>query len=253
MLAQAETEKLRSSLLSAVSHDLRTPLTSIAGSANTLAEENLDVETRRELAEAISEEADRLNQLLENLLQLTRLESGSLRIEKDWQPIDEVIGSSLERQRRALRGRKIHLDLPEEPLLVPLDGLLIEQVMQNLLGNAAKYSSEGTSIDVAARKTEAGIEISVTDRGVGLDPHECERIFDKFYRGRNVRSDSSRGAGLGLAISRGIVLAHGGRIWAEPRRDGGAVFKFVLPTEGGSLMLGDSIATDQEGNDAHVA
>ena len=253
VLAQAEVEKLRSSLLSAVSHDLRTPLTSIAGSADILVEGNLDAETRRELAEGISEEADHLNQLLENLLQLTRLESGSLRIEKEWQPIDEVIGSSLERQKRALRGRKIRLDIPEEPLLVPLDGLLIEQVMQNLLDNAAKYSSEETSIDVAARQTEAGIEISVTDRGVGLDPHECERIFDKFYRGRNVQSDSSRGAGLGLAISRGIVLAHGGRIWAEPRPHGGAIFKFVLPIEGGSLMLGDTIATDQEGNDAHVA
>jgi two-component system sensor histidine kinase KdpD len=253
ILAQAETEKLRSSLLSAVSHDLRTPLTSIAGSANALTEENLDVETRRELAEAISEEADRLNQLLENLLQLTRLESGSLRIEKDWQPIDEVIGSSLKRQRRTLRERTIHLDLPEEPLLVPLDGLLIEQVMQNLLGNAAKYSPEGAPIDVSACRTEAGVEISVADRGIGLDPHECDQLFDKFYRGRNVRTDASRGAGLGLAISRGIVVAHGGRIWAESRRDGGAVFKFVLPTEGKIPSLGGSIETDKGGNTADGA
>lgn len=253
VLAQAEVEKLRSSLLSAVSHDLRTPLTSIAGSADTLVEGNLDAEARRELAEGISEEADHLNRLLENLLQLTRLESGTLRIEKEWQPIDEVIGSSLERQKRALRGRKIDLDLPEEPLLVPLDGLLIEQVMQNLLDNAAKYSSDETAIDVAARKTEAGIEISVADRGIGLDLHECKVIFDKFYRGHNVRSDSSRGTGLGLAISRGIVLAHGGRIWAEPRPNGGAVFKFVLPTEGEIPSLGESITADGEGNTADGA
>jgi len=250
VLAQAEVEKLRSSLLSAVSHDLRTPLTSIAGSASILVEGNLDAEARRELAEGISEEADHLNRLLENLLQLTRLESGSLRIEKEWQPIDEVIGSSLERQKRALHGRHVHLDIPEEPLLVPLDGLLIEQVMQNLLDNAAKYSQEGTAIDVAACKTEAGIEISVADRGIGLDPHECKVIFDKFYRGHNVRSDSSRGTGLGLAISRGIVLAHGGRIWAEPRPHGGAIFKFVLPAEDESFILEDIISTDQEGNDA---
>ena len=252
MLAQAEAEKLRSSLLSTVSHDLRTPLTSIAGSADTLAKGNLDDETRRELAEAISEEADRLNQLLENLLQLTRLESGDLRIEKEWQPIDEVIGTSLERQKRALHGRQVHVDIPEEALLVPLDGLLIEQVMQNLLSNSAKYSAEGTPIDVSARQTEEGIEISVADRGIGLDPHECEQIFDRFYRGHNARSDTSRGTGLGLAISRGIVLAHRGRIWAEPRLHGGAVFTFVLPTAGRSLVLGDSIAADREGKDEDV-
>ena len=250
MLAQAEAEKLRSSLLSAVSHDLRTPLTSIAGSANTLAEEDLDDETRRELAEAIFEEADRLNQLLENLLQLTRLESGGLRLEKEWQPIDEVIGSSLERQKRTLRGRQVRLDLPEEPLWAPLDGLLIEQVLQNLLGNAAKYSAEGTPIDVSARNTKGGIEISVADRGIGLDPHECDQIFDKFYRGHNVRSDASRGAGLGLAISRGIVTAHGGRMWAEPRPNGGAVFKFVLPATERSPSLKDHCAASGGGDDA---
>lgn len=229
LLAQADAEKLRSSLLTTVSHDLRTPLTSIAGSASTLAEQDLDRETRRALANGITEEAERLNQLLENLLQLTRLESGILRVNKEWQPIDEVIGSALQRQKRILDERQVNIDLPSEPLWVPIDGLLIEQVMQNLLGNAAKYSCQGSAIDITARITGPGVEVSVADRGIGLDPEECEMVFDKFYRGQNVKSDASRGAGLGLAITRGIILAHGGKIWAEPRSGGGAVFRFLLP------------------------
>ena len=232
MLAQAEAEKLRSSLLSAVSHDLRTPLTSIAGSASTLVEQDLDEDTRKELAEGISEEAERLNQLLENILQLTRLESGSLRIEKQWQPIDEVIGSALQRQERNLRGRQVDVALPDDTAWVPVDGLLVEQVMQNLLSNSAKYSPEASPIAIAVRKTSAGVEVSVADRGIGITADECERVFDKFYRGGRAQADGARGAGLGLAISRGIILAHGGRIWAEPRVGGGAEFKFVLPAEG---------------------
>jgi two-component system, OmpR family, sensor histidine kinase KdpD len=232
LLAQADAEKLRSSLLTTVSHDLRTPLTSIAGSASTLAEQDLDQETRRALANGITEEAERLNQLLENLLQLTRLESGSLRVNKEWQPIDEVIGSALERQKNILDERQINIDLPSDSLWVPIDGLLIEQVMQNLLANAAKYSRQGSAIDITARMTGPGVEVSIADRGIGLDPEECEMVFDKFYRGQNVKSDASRGAGLGLAITRGIILAHGGKIWAEPRTGGGAVFRFILPKTG---------------------
>ena len=250
MLAQAEAEKLRSSLLSAVSHDLRTPLTSIAGSASTLAEQDLDEGARRELAEGISEEAERLNQLLENLLQLTRLESGSLRIEKQWQPIDEVIGSALQRQERNLRGRQVDVVLPDDAAWVPIDGLLIEQVVQNLLSNSAKYSPDASPIDITVRKTSAGVEVSVADRGIGVSTDECERVFDKFYRGQRAQVDGARGAGLGLAISRGIILAHGGRIWAEPRPGGGAVFKFVLPTEGRhSLFNGESPSSESSRED----
>jgi len=251
MLAQAEAEKLRSSLLSAVSHDLRTPLTSIAGSASTLVERDLDEDTRRELAEGISEEAERLNQLLENILQLTRLESGSLRIEKQWQPIDEVIGSALQRQERNLRGRQVDVALPDDTAWVPVDGLLIEQVMQNLLSNSAKYSPDASPIDIAVRETGAGVEVSVADRGIGISADECERVFDKFYRGGRAQADGARGAGLGLAISRGIILAHGGRIWAQPRVGGGAEFRFVLPAEGRRPMLnGESERTgDDRSND----
>ena len=233
ILAQAEAENLRSSLLSAVSHDLRTPLTSIAGSASTLIGDELDADTRRQLAETIYEEADRLNQLLENLLQLTRLESGSLRLRKEWQPIDEVVGGSLRRQKRILQGREVHLSLPDELVLVPVDGLLIEQVLLNLIDNAVKYSPKESPIDVSVSKSGGGVEISIADRGIGLDPLEYDRLFDKFYRGRQARNDAGRGAGLGLAICRGVVTAHGGRIRAELRPEGGAIFRFVLPIEEG--------------------
>jgi len=246
LLAQAEAENLRSSLLSAVSHDLRTPLTSIAGSASTLIEDELDADTRRQLAGTIYEEADRLNQLLENLLQLTRLESSSLRIKKEWQPIDEVVGASLRRQERILQGREVHLDMPDELLLVPFDGLLIEQVLLNLIDNAVKYSPEGSLIDVSVRKGEGGVEISIADRGTGLDPLEYDRIFDKFYRSRHLHNGAGRGAGLGLAICRGVVTAHGGRIWAEPRPEGGTIFRFVLPIEGGGPSPMDEKFRDVE-------
>jgi len=254
MLAQAEAEKLRSSLLSAVSHDLRTPLTSIAGSASTLVDQTLDEGTRRELAEGIREEAGRLNQLLENLLQLTRLESGSLRIEKQWQAVDDVIGSALDRQENALRGRRVDVHLPEgDSVWVPMDGLLIEQVLQNLLSNSVKYSPDASPIDISARQTQAGVEITLADHGIGLSPEECERVFDKFYRGKQAQVDRARGAGLGLAISRGIILAHGGRIWAEPRPDGGAVFKFTLPTEGNRPSLADLDEPGSKGDWEHVS
>jgi two-component system, OmpR family, sensor histidine kinase KdpD len=252
MLAQAEAEKLRSSLLSAVSHDLRSPLTSIAGSASILVERDLDADTRRELAKGISEEAERLNQLLESILQLTRLESGSLRIEKQWQPIDEVIGSALRRQERNLRGRQVDVALPDDAVWVPVDGLLIEQVMQNLLSNSAKYSPDASPIDIGVRGTRAGVEVSVADRGFGISADECERVFDRFYRGRRVQPDGARGAGLGLAISRGIILAHGGRIWAEPRSGGGTQFKFVLTTEGRRPSLDGGSEDAGEGKSDHA-
>jgi len=111
--------------------------------------------------------------------------------------------------------------------------------LQNLLSNSVKYSPDASPIDISARQTQAGVEITLADHGIGLSPEECERVFDKFYRGKQAQVDGARGAGLGLAISRGIILAHGGRIWAEPRPDGGAVFKFTLPTEGNRPALAD--------------
>lgn len=232
ILAQAETERLRSSLLSAVSHDLRTPLAAIAGSASTLVEETLDAATRQDLARTIYEESDRLSRLVENLLHLTRIESGSMKVDKQWHPVDEVVGSALRRAHQLLEAHGVETSISADCGLVPMDGLLIEQVLVNLLDNAAKYTPAGSVITVSADRTPEGAEIAVSDRGSGLDELERERIFDKFYRGAVISSDRGRGAGLGLAICRAIVQSHGGAIRAEPRQRGGTRFVFILPIHG---------------------
>jgi two-component system sensor histidine kinase KdpD len=226
---RSETERLRNSLLSAVSHDLRTPLATITGSASALVEQEarLDAAARRELAQAIQEEADRLNRLVHNLLEMTRLESGGVRVRKDWHPLEEVVGSALARVEKRLGERRVDIDLPPELPLVPLDPLLIEQVLINLLDNAIKYTPEGSPIDISAAVEDRAVGVTVADRGPGFAPGEEAQIFEKFYRGQD--AGTRTGAGLGLAISRGIVEAHGGRITAEPRAGGGAVFRFTLP------------------------
>jgi two-component system sensor histidine kinase KdpD len=226
---RSETERLRNSLLSAVSHDLRTPLATITGSASALVEQEarLGAAERRELAQAIQEEADRLNRLVHNLLEMTRLESGGVRVRKDWHPLEEVVGSSLGRVEKRLGERRVDIDLPTSLPLVPLDPLLIEQVLINLLDNAIKYTPEGSPIDISAAVEDRAVRVTVADRGPGFAPGEEAEIFEKFYRGQDAGTRS--GAGLGLAIARGIVEAHGGRITAEPRAGGGAVFHFTLP------------------------
>jgi two-component system sensor histidine kinase KdpD len=226
---RSETERLRSSLLSAVSHDLRTPLATITGSASALVEgENrLDAATRRELAQAIEDEADRLNRLVHNLLEMTRLESGGIRVRKDWHPLEEVVGSALARMEKRLGERRVVIELPPDLPLLPLDPLLIEQVLINLLDNAVKYTPGDTPIEISASVEDRAACVAVADRGPGFAPGEEARVFDKFYRGQEAGSRS--GAGLGLAIARGIVEAHGGRIAAETRPGGGALFRFSLP------------------------
>jgi two-component system sensor histidine kinase KdpD len=226
---QSETERLRNSLLSAVSHDLRTPLATITGSASALIEQEagLDAAARRELAQAIEEEADRLNRLVHNLLEMTRLESGGVRVRKDWAPLEEVVGSALARVEKRLGERRVDIDLPPDLPLVPLDPLLIEQVFINLLDNAIKYTPEGSPIDISAVVEDRAVLVTVGDRGSGFAPGEETKVFEKFYRGQDAGARS--GAGLGLAIARGMVEAHGGRIGAEPRAGGGALFRFSLP------------------------
>ncbi|WP_394847322.1 sensor histidine kinase KdpD [Pendulispora brunnea] len=230
---QIESEQLRNALLSSVSHDLRTPLAVVTGAASTLLERNIAEGTRRELTETILHESDRLNRLVRNLLDVTRVEAGALRVKKEWQPLEEVVGAALHRVDAALQGREIITDLPDDLPLVPLDSVLIEQVLVNLLENAAKYTPAHASISIAARaqhKPENQVQVTVADRGPGIAPGEEERIFEKFYRAQEGRG----GAGLGLTICRGIVAAHGGRIWAENRStdEGGAMFHFTLPIEG---------------------
>lgn len=227
---QIETEQMRTTLLSSVSHDLRTPLASITGAASGLLQNKHGLDARgRELAQIAYEEAERLNRLVGNLLEMTRLESGSVRVEKEWQPLEEVVGTTLLRLERQLENHPLKATLPDDLPLVPIDGVLIEQVLVNLIENAAKYSPPGTAIDLTAWAEGDDVVVEVADHGPGLPPGEEERIFDKFYR---VRPTTASGVGLGLAIGRAVVEAHGGRIWGCNRAGGGAAFRFTLPIGG---------------------
>lgn len=228
---QVETEQLRSALLSSVSHDLRTPLAVMRGAASTLVDddEKLSKGPRRDLASAILEEAERLDRQVRNLLDMTRLESGAVHVRKEWQSLQEVIGGAFNRVESRLGDRTVSITVPAD-LAAPFDGVLIEQVVVNLLENASKYTPDATPIDVTAEKGDGDVVVDVSDRGPGVPGDERERIFDKFHRGPSERTKG--GVGLGLTICRAIVTAHGGRIWVEDREGGGASFKFALPLEG---------------------
>lgn len=237
-LRQADAERLRSALLSSVSHDLRTPLTGIVGSAATLVEgaDILDPETRKELAQSIVEEANRLSRLVKNLLQATRLEAGSVQLSRTWFPLDEALSPALNRLHATLKPHPVTVALPPDLPFVDGDPVLIEQVFENLLLNAAKYTPPGTPIRLEARQEGDRLEVTVCDRGPGLPPGEEERVFEKFHHHPGRRGAS--GAGLGLAICRGIVTAHGGTMMAYNQTEGGACFKFdlpVAPSHGGNL------------------
>lgn len=228
---QMETEQLRNSLLSAVSHDLRTPLATIQGAASSLLDEGaaLGLDVRRELTQSIHDEAERLNRLVSDLLEMTRLQGGSARLNKEWQDIEEVVGSALNRMAPHLRGRPLNVRVPDDLPLVAFDGVLVEQVLINLLDNASKYSQAGTPIDVDVAAEEGGVRVCVSDLGIGLAPGDETRVFERFFRAAPSRAG---GAGLGLAICKAVLDAHGGRIWAENRHGGGARFCFVLPRAG---------------------
>lgn len=212
-LLQIESERLRNSLLSALSHDLRTPLAALQGLAETLARRGgLDADAR-EAAEAIRLQSQRINAMVHNLLDMARLQSGALRLNRQWQPVDEVVGSSLQLMGPALARHRVVLDVPAGLPLVELDAVLIERVLANLLENAAKYTPPGSELRIAARAHGAEIRLSVQDNGPGLPPGREEALFEKFTRGHS--ESPLPGVGLGLAICRAILAAHGGRIWAE--------------------------------------
>ncbi len=225
---EVETERLRNSLLSSISHDFRTPLTAIVGSASTLLD-RADVRsntTAVELLETIEDEAEHLSRQVQNLLETTRLESGALRVRKERYPLDEVIGTALERLKKTLSHRTVAVQIDESLPPVPMDGLLMEQVFVNLLENAARHTAAGVPISIDAKVENGSASIMVMDKGNGLAITDLERVFDKFYR-----HPASAGVGLGLSICRAIVNAHGGRIWAENHPNGGAMFRITLPLE----------------------
>jgi two-component system sensor histidine kinase KdpD len=225
-----EAEQLRSTLLSSVSHDLRTPLAVITGCASTLlqAPEVMDAATRQELTRNILEESERLNRLIRNLLDMTRLESGAVKVKRDLQSCEEVVGAALHRLESRIARRDIKVQIPSDLPLIPFDAVLIEQVLINLLENALKYA-EG-EIEIRASKGHSEVSIEVSDRGPGIPAGQEARIFEKFQRAAGDRGPA--GVGLGLTICRAIVASHGGRIWAKNREGGGATLTFALPTDG---------------------
>jgi two-component system sensor histidine kinase KdpD len=240
----AQTEQQRNALLSSVSHDLRTPLAVITGATSAMLSPQapLDEEARRALLETAYREARRLDQLVRNLLEMARLEAGELKIRKEPQPIEEVIGAALNHLDERLRGRDIDVRIPEDLPLVAFDSVLVEQVIINLVENAAKYTPAESPIELSAVASNVQVTIEIADRGPGVPERYRERVFEKFYR---VRDGEGGGVGLGLTICRAIVSAHGGRIWVTQRSGGGACFRFTLPLETakmeGSKMEGKSV------------
>jgi two-component system sensor histidine kinase KdpD len=221
-----EAERLRNTLLSSVSHDLRTPLAAITGAASSLLQPvALDAAVERGLKEAIYDEAERLERLVANMLDMTRLESGSLRLQREWHVLEELVGAALARVARTRKGRSVEVNVPADLPLVSVDGVLIEQLLVNLLDNAFKYTDPETRICVRAGASDGAVTVEVADEGPGLPPGSEEQVFDKFYRGPS----GERGFGLGLPICRAIVTAHGGRIWAENLQPRGVAFRFTLP------------------------
>jgi two-component system sensor histidine kinase KdpD len=231
---EIEAERLRTALLSSLSHDLRSPLGSIEGAASLLNSDNPPgADTRKELAAAILHESRRMNRLVANLLDMIRVETGSLAVKKEWQPLEEALGVALIRLDERLKSHPVLVELPEDLPLVPVDGLLLEQVFINLLENAAKYTPAGTGIAISAWPEAEAVVVEVADRGPGIPASELEAVFHKFYR--LSREERGNGAGLGLTICRGIVTAHGGKIWVEQGRSGGAAFRFTLPLQGPAM------------------
>lgn len=236
---RAKAEEMRSSLLSAVSHDLRTPLAAITGAVSTLRDPAAQFSPvqQDELLSDIQVEAARLERLVANLLDMTRVESGGLRVQRDWVPLEEMVGSALARLDRVLGGRPVEVSIATGLPLLSVDPLLVEQVLVNLIENAAKYTPPSSRIDIEGRQEGNSIVVEVKDRGPGIRAGDEQRVFDKFYRGGDT---TVAGAGLGLAICKGIVEAHGGTIGVENRSGGGAVFRILLTNAGGDAPTMDA-------------
>ncbi len=244
-----KTEQLRSSLLSSVSHDLRTPLATITGAASSIMEapQSLDLESCKDRAKEIYQESVRLNRLVTNLLDMTRLQSGTLAVKKTWHPIDEIIGAALSVMDDKLGRRTVKTEIPEDAGLIPVDPILIQQVLVNLIENAIKHTPDGSGIEVTAHYSDETIMISVADHGPGIPFDSRQQIFEKFYRDSSV----TFGAGLGLAICNGIIAAHGGEIWVEDNPGGGSIFRFALKLEEPSPIVNtDRLALPENGTSA---
>jgi two-component system sensor histidine kinase KdpD len=228
VLIRMESERLRNALLAALSHDLRTPLTSLVGLSDSLAiSAPALAPSQRELAEAVRDEAVRMNNLVSNLLDMARIQSGEVKLNLQWQPFEEVVGSALHACRSQLARHQLQTRLPRDLPLVRFDAVLIERVLCNLIENASKYTPPGSRFTIAAEVKEQFLEVTFSDNGPGLPRGMEEAVFEKFTRGE--KESAKPGVGLGLAICRAIVEAHGGTLCARRPPDGGTAFVFTLP------------------------
>lgn len=242
----AERERLRSALLSSVSHDLRTPLAGITGAATALQQAEdapraheqgaIDGPTRGALLRTIVDESSRLSDIIANLVFATRLESGAVDVRREWTTIEEIVGAGLSRHRDALASRPFRVYIPGEMPMIRVDNAMLPQVVHNLIENALRYTAPGTAVGVSAWTSETNIVVKVWDEGEGLADDEASKVFERFYRGRASKpggagGSSSTGMGLGLTICEGIIRVHGGRIWAELNTPRGVAFLFSLPID----------------------
>ncbi len=222
------SERLRSSILSALSHDLRTPLTALVGLADSLFLIKPPLpESALDTAQAIHEQATRMASLVGNLLDMARLNAGNVILRREWQPLEDVVGASIKLLEGALNMHPVHVALPADLPLLEFDAVLLERVFCNLLENAAKYSPDGTIIEINARESSDWVEVRVCNQGQGFPAQKQDELFAMFVRGQT--DSNTPGAGLGLAICRAIIEAHGGVIGAEDRPEGGACVRFTLP------------------------
>jgi signal transduction histidine kinase len=268
--AFARDESLETTLLSSISHDLHTPLTIMKTAVTGLLQEGVvwDDQARREQLQAINEETDRLTKLVRALLDISRIEGGALRLQREWCDLAEIVYTALDQMEKVAQAHRISTELMMPLPLVQGDQVQLGRVFTNLLENAIKYAPAGTEIRVQVEQQEGEVQVSVLDEGIGVPAEERERIFQKFYRIKHWHSSASRqaakaqgaleemanpapflevgGSGLGLAICRGIVQQHGGRIWVEPRPAGGSCFRFTLPVEAAAPLSG-GVANESSG------
>jgi len=239
---EAETERIRSALLASISHDLRTPLAVMAGASSSLAEsgERLDPAERRALATSVFRQARDLSEHVAKVLQMTRLETGAIRIDRDWASVGEIVESVLARLAERLASHRVIVELPDDLPLVRVDATLVEQALGNLLENCAKHTSADTVVRVRAQPRASDIVVTVEDYAGGVSDCEFERLFAKFHHG--TVEGAGGGVGLGLAICRAIVRLHGGQAWAERVPGGGTAFRFTLPLEAAPTIPPETVA-----------
>ena len=241
----AETEGIRNTLLASVSHDLRTPLAVIEGASSALSDPamNFDEQARRSLLAKIAAKSREMSEIISNVLDLMRLESGRVTLRLDWVMMDDLVNSALHRQATHLQEHRVEVHVATDLPPLQVDGSLLLQVFVNLLENVARHTPAGTPVIIAADQEDSRMRVTIDDTGPGLPPGDLERLFAKFHRGRE--ESSSGGAGLGLSICRAIINAHGGQIDASQRPGGGARFSFTLPLPEKAETWGELAALDQ--------